>query len=478
MRGKALKRIMAGALSLAMIFSVNVLPFSADNAKAASDDVITITNHSELSDAIKNQKNGQTWNISAGTYVLDADDLAKYAGIQPSTSGQGGWYFPIYSQITIIGEGDVTITTDVEAPNGAWASQDFVSVWADGVTIDNVDFTCKKETNKAVEVMAKDFTLKNSVINPIDQGEGKVNSGSIYFNVADAGNATLENVEVHSWISANSATVTSGNINLVNTVVDFTDNAYAGVDGYGVISENNVFNANNGLTVKVDDNVDVQNQVLDRVPANSTISLEESIAVDEMFYILDTPGITIEGNGNTITASEDFKMGTHGQIQLAKVEADNVTIKNVNLVGTENTKHTLDVALSKNLVLENVTLDHYAAQTGAPLINNGSEIKIKGELNVITGENSWYGINVDNKNGDATIDFADASNVTFVDNRTEEAKNATPIVYAEIKANGNSSQTDASQAILNPENAGIAYDENSGFEQVFNVYLAKKNKKN
>ena len=144
MRGKALKRIMAGALSLAMIFSVNVLPFSADNAKAASGNVITITNHEELSDAIANQQNGQTWNISAGTYVLDAGDLAKYAGLQPGTSGQGGWYFPINSQITIIGEGDVTITTDVEAPNGAWASQDFVSVWADGVTIDNVDFTCKK----------------------------------------------------------------------------------------------------------------------------------------------------------------------------------------------------------------------------------------------------------------------------------------------------------------------------------------------
>ena len=180
---------------MAMVFSVNTFAFADEG-----DGDITITNATELAEAIVNQKDGQIWRIQAGTYNLGEAELAKYANITPENSGQGDWYFPITESITIIGEGDVTITSDVERDNGAWASQDFVSVWADGVTIENVDFTCKKEVNKAIEVMGKNFTLKDSTINPVEYDDGTVNSGSVYFNAEDVGATTLENVEVHRCV--------------------------------------------------------------------------------------------------------------------------------------------------------------------------------------------------------------------------------------------------------------------------------------
>lgn len=465
MKGKLLKKIIVGMTAMAMIFSVNTFAFADEG-----DGDIIITNAGELANAIAQQSDGQTWRIKAGTYNLGEADLAKYADITPGNSGQGNWYFPITESITIIGEGDVTITSDVERDNGAWASQDFVSVWADGVTIENVDFTCKKEVNKAIEVMGKNFTLKDSTIKPVKYDDGTVNSGSVYFNAADVGATTLENVEVHSWISAPVGTVTDGTIALVNTTIDFTDNAYAGNSSYGVMSSNDVFNAENGLTVVVDDAMDIQKQVIDRIPEQATVSLAENVAVDEMLYI-QTQGVTIEGNGHQITASEDFAAGTHGQIQLVKIETDNVTIKNVDLIGTEKTKHTLDVYGAENLNLENVTLDHSKSQPGAPLIINGSGVVVSGEFNVITGENSWYGINLDNKNGNATIEFNDDCNATFTDGRPDAVKEAAPIVFAEITENANSNQTKPEDTVINPENAGIIFNDETGFEQLYDVSL-------
>ena len=40
------------------------------------------------------------------------------------------------------------------------------------------------------------------------------------------------------------------------------------------------------------------------------------------------------GSGHTITAADDFQMGSHGQINLVKVEADGVTLENLQLVAT------------------------------------------------------------------------------------------------------------------------------------------------
>lgn len=492
MKGKIFRKVIVAVMAVAMVFSVNTFVF-ADAGDSAGNE-ITITNADQLSDAIANQQDGQVWKIQEGTYTLTADDLAKYDHIVPGTSGQGNWYFPITNQITITGEGDVTITSDVETPNGAWATQDLVSVWADGVTIDNVDFICKEQVNKAIEVMGKDFTLRNSTIKPVDMGEGKVNSGSIYFNTQDAGSATLENVEVHSWISANSGTVTGGEISLINTTIDFSDNAYGGNASYGVISSNDVFKAE-GLAVIVDDDTDIQNQAVNRVPSGTTVLLSENVSVDSKLS-LNKEGITLDLNGFEITASENFVYDTNASSNnhLVDVVADNVTVKNGTIKTTDQNRHALNVYNSEGVVLESLTLDHTDANSGAPLVVGASKVTIGGTMNFITGENSWYAMNVDSRvigedNVGSIADIADNTQLffsgvqqggIFIENTAGVPAEEIGVTFGEevsilaidvIDSAGNfipvAIRDGAAATVSNPENVtGMVFDEETGTYEV------------
>lgn len=185
-----MKKALSTLLAAALVLSVFTTVFTVSAFAEEPENVKVITNASELADAVANQQPNETWKLAEGTYNLTQAHLDQYkAWNEP---GQGNWYFPIHEEgITIIGEGDVTVTSDVESKNGAWATQDFISVWADNVTIDNVDILSKKEQNKAIEVMAKNFTLKNSEIKKVNED----GSGSIYFNAIndekDIGNATI-----------------------------------------------------------------------------------------------------------------------------------------------------------------------------------------------------------------------------------------------------------------------------------------------
>lgn len=259
------KKILGMFSSALMVLSL----FVAMPVKAANTTVRYIDSTEELAEAIATQTEGETWYISAGEYCLTKNDLSKYADIKPGTSGQGNWYFPIIEDgISIIGQGDVTITTDYETQNGVWASQDFISVWGDNVTIDNVDILSKKEQNKAIEVMGKDFTLKNSTIKKVDEN----GSGSIIFNsqdsAGDIGSAVLENVTLYSWVSTNYSE--TGTLTADNVTIDFRDNSYAGyydeAYGYGWCpgifnSSSNVKVNNTDMTILVDSNIDLNGQI-------------------------------------------------------------------------------------------------------------------------------------------------------------------------------------------------------------------------
>ena len=60
--------------------------------------------------------------------------------------------------------------------------------------------------------------------------------------------------------------------------------------------------------------------------------------------------VTIKGNGNTITASDEYVTGLHGQTNLFKIEADNVTIDNVVLKTTSWSLDERTNASKKNVV--------------------------------------------------------------------------------------------------------------------------------
>ena len=445
-----MKKAISSLLAVALVLSVFTTVFTVSALANEPDNVKVITNAEGLANAIANQQANETWKLTEGTYNLTQECLDLYADW--SEPGQGNWYFPIHEQgITIIGEGDVTVTSDVVRANGVWASQDFISVWADDVTIDNIDILSKEEQNKAIEIMAKNFTLKNSEIKKVNEW----GSGSIIFNAQndakDIGSATLENVKLYSWVTASYSQ--AGTLNTKGVTIDFTDNDYAGyyddTYGYGwspvVKGPKNGTVNNQSITLLVDSKIDLNGQVFtSNLQPYTTVKLTEDIAVDEMVNVTGK-NVTFDLGGNTITASEDFTGTFDNDKHLVQIiNAENVNLINGTIKTTDSNKNTLNVYDSTGVVLSNLTLDHTNAFSGAPLIVNGSNVSVEGSLSLVTGDASWYGINVDNE---GTLSFAQNSSVSM-----EGDKALLLVENGEVK---------------NPENAGIVMDGNVGREEIF-----------
>lgn len=415
------KKWLSALLAVAMVVSMAPAAVFA----AGEGETVEIDTVDELSDAIRDQKANQKWIIHDGEYVLEADDLAKYADW--SDPGQGNWYFPIHEDgIEIVGEGNVTITSNVESKNGVWASQDFVSVWSDGVTIDNIDILSKKEQNKAIEIMGKDFTLKNSTMLKVDEN----GSGSIIFNSldnGDIGTATIENVTLYSWISTNYSK--TGTLNTTDVIIDFTENFYAGykheTSGYGwcpgIFNNNSQVTVNNtGLEILVDGDINLTEQIFNngKLQENTKVVLKEDVSVDSMIDIT-TDNVILDLGGNTLTASDKFTNSwtNNNDAHLVQVNgASNVTIQNGNIVTTEKNKHAVNIYESENVVLNSLNVDNTNTLGGAPVVINNSSVTVEGNLDLTVGANSWYGINVDPKAGAASLTFADGSAVSMTGN--------------------------------------------------------------
>ena len=246
---------------------VAAAPETEENPTSAQAAVVEIDSTQDLAAAIAGQEDGQVWKIAEGVYRLAQEHLDQYA--HWDAPGQGGWYLPLYADdLTILGEGQVVVTSTVECENGAWASQDFVSVWGDGITIDGVDFQSKYVPNKAIEIMGKDFTLRNCAILPVahpDGEQGEVFSGSIFFNpnneAGDLGNATLEHVYLHAYVSASAAK--AGTLNVRDVTMDATGNIW-GVwgTGYGPGLVGNVYGEIENVRYLVDESA-ILSDILD-----------------------------------------------------------------------------------------------------------------------------------------------------------------------------------------------------------------------
>ena len=185
------------------------------------------------------------------------------------------------------------------------------------------------------------------------------------------------------------------------------------------------------------------------------IQLAKDIKVEQALYINGKDTFTIDGNGFSITPAENYAANsTSGQWNLLKLNnCKNVTLKNLTLrtassnsIPTGTSNHALDIYGSTAVILENVTLDHSSANSGAPLVINQSHVTAQGNFAVVTGDNSWYGINIDDKEQEdsASLTFNANVNVTFTDNSSTKNK---ALIYVEV--------IDATSAVVNPENAGL-----------------------
>ena len=136
-----------------------------------------------------------------------------------------------------------------------------------------------------------------------------------------------------------------------------------------------------------------------------TIQLTADIKVDAMLNIKDINSITLDLNNHTITASSSYPEAVNGYYNdkhLINIEnSKTIEVTNGVLKTTSLNKHVLNVYDNSDVTLSNVTLDHTEANSGAPLVVNGSKVTLKGENTFITGNNSWYAVNIDDKGNES-----------------------------------------------------------------------------
>lgn len=417
------------------VLCVALLPLGA---LAQENTEVRIGSDEDLVKAILNQANRQTWIFTkAGEYnAFNYDNNGYYSYTYKDAENKdvdGDFVFPIHvDNLTIkkdAGVGEVILTSSaVPSKNagGNWHYQNFITVFGKNVSIDGLTLKSNRNDyygtcNKLIELYkpGTDLHLSNIRVLPVENDEGTSFGGSIYINGGgdwNVGTVTIENVTMDAWVSA--STVSAGKVVVNNLTQDFSNSEYAGYTYKGSYGWNpNITGANvsvSGHTIIVDGKTNLIEQVFNgNLRDGATVKLSSDVKIDEMLDISKS-NITLDLNGHTITASDTFKSTYANDSHLVNVTGDGVTLKNGTLKTTDENKHALNLYSAKKVTLENLTLDHTNASTGAPMVINGSEALVQGKLTMITGKNSWYAANVDSKStGKAYLEFGQNSTVAF-----------------------------------------------------------------
>ena len=380
--------------------------FFAQRAYAVAG-AVQISSVSQLRDAIRNQANGQTWEIQAGSYGLAAfEDI--------TVESQTGWYFPVTADnLTILGIGNPIIYGTGFTANGNWSTQNLVSVFGDNVTIDGLTLMPKVEPNKTIEVLGSNFTLRNTtftpntltnqaeydgVSDPLDPAwtqDSKQWGGSLYFS--HAGNHTVQNVTIRNAgisfrYSPAGTHITFDNVNLIyETSVDWL-NGYRYSSGFDAVG--NTITGTPKVTYRLNAALDNVNTVVNNIQDGDTVVLATDLPLAKQLTL--TKAVTFDGTGHALLPN--FAKTDNDNNAALGIQSNNVTVNNLTVDGTGGTNlHGINVWQSTGVTLNNVTTKNND-RTGLGV--NGSTVTV----NTITTENNgWHGINVDKPGAVLTV---------------------------------------------------------------------------
>lgn len=424
----------------------------------AEGETITINSSEELVEAIKNQKDNQTWILKGDDTYTNIYNLSDGFTLPEGTKingSSGPFAFPIYVDgltITTDKAHKALITSDYDPNSGNWNSQNFITVSGSNVTIDGVDLQGNAngyydgQCNKVIELIdgAQNFTLRNSTFETREDSNGKASSGSIYINVADPGKTVIENVTMQSWINAKA--VTDGTVEVTNVTMDFRNNSYAGYyeEPYGyawnpAVSGDSAHITLENFTVKIDAGTNLQEQIF-------TEQLKEGTVV-ELCGKFETPiGIT----KSNATVPVTLKAGEDNDISAMTImNADNITLEGLNFTSasTENNLDTNPSALyvqnASGITVNSCTFDGTAIEGTAVAIATApgtedftvenSTIKnfvMSGYHN--TGDNITYDNN-SFENIQSGVAFDGTNGITVTENTFDNANGIRLRPYGETK---------------------------------------------
>ena len=422
---------------------------------------------------VVNATNVNVSNFSRSAYDIRSGSFAITGGSIDCTNGVTGGSNSKLTKGILVGLGSNKVTGSITGVNVTMSASNYAdwntaaievynnaNVTIDGCSISNVENGIHVDNYYGSAGQDVSVTVSNTTVTATGDA---VKLYSTYNGQGGVANASL--------------TVASGTYTGDVRIVGATDKDTLALTGgtYYVADE--------------DELKDVLSHVAAQGQQQVTVQLTKDVTLSSMLNITAS-NVVVDLGGNTITAGDTFAYTFDNDKHLVQVlNGANVTLRNGRLETTTANKHALNVYGAENFLLKDVVVDHTLAEKGAPVVVNGSTMSVGGTVELITGENSWYAMNVDNQvNGVAT-----PSEVTFVEGANVQFSGVNPLgIYLETTHAGTqvavsfeknvtlssdvenfvavSIKKDANAKVENPENAGLDTDKNGNLvphEHVF-----------
>lgn len=422
---------------------------------------------------VVNATNVNVSNFSRSAYDIRSGSFAITGGSIDCTNGVAGGSNSKLTKGILVGLGSSKVTGSITGVNVTMSASNYAdwntaaievynnaNVTIDGCSISNVENGIHVDNYYGSAGQDVSVTVSNTTVTATGDA---VKLYSTYNGQGGVANASL--------------TVASGTYTGDVRIVGATDKDTLALTGgtYYVADE--------------DELKDVLSHVAAQGQQQVTVQLTKDVTLSSMLNITAS-NVVVDLGGNTITAGDTFAYTFDNDKHLVQVlNGANVTLRNGRLETTTANKHALNVYGAENFLLKDVVVDHTLAEKGAPVVVNGSTMSVGGTVELITGANSWYAMNVDNQvNGVAT-----PSEVTFVEGANVQFSGVNPLgIYLETTHAGTevavsfeknvtlssdvenfvavSIKKDANAKVENPENAGLDTDKNGNLvphEHVF-----------
>lgn len=276
-----------------------------------------VQNEASLQNSIKYANKKATILVDKGEYdLIPTKDIIEQ---------QSGWYLPILQDgLVLEGKNNPVLTSSTYTQNGNWATQNLITVWGNDVTIDGITIKCKEETNKAIEVLGNNFTLKNSLIAP--RTDALKFAGSIYFNQYANKSATIENTEFNLGRISLSGADSSSTLNIKNVKLNFAGSnheldywAFWNPNKSKVNANNLVINMSNQIAPKLQD-------ALNELPQGTKVILEAGTYYVSSKLVVPT-GVELDASKATIIElNETVAFVTNAEDLKAKLQDPLVTM--------------------------------------------------------------------------------------------------------------------------------------------------------
>ncbi len=357
---------------------------------------------------------------------------------------------------TITLERALTVNNSVTITGGtligsSGVTGNLVTFTGDTVALDGVTIITAAENKTALHAYRTALTANNLTIDHTNAAGGApviVNGGSAVFT----GNLDLT-LGANSWYG----------VNVDNATADFSGASIAKIDTLSATQS--VVCVENGGTVpgkaaNTTEVVTADGQTAyvqdEDLPAFLkakkekdviSVTLLHDVNLSEPLYLEES--MTVNGQGFYFNGTS--ALGKDNVVTVMAGEADVVSLNDLGIRTDAANKSALHIYRSR-AALQDITLDNTNTSGGAGMIVNGGTADVSGGLEIILGENSWGGINVDGKNGEAGVNFAEESKVTVQDTSGKDLD----AIYIE---NGDANQVQISGA----ENAGLVQDENGNY---------------